>query len=185
MDIPASGRLNGHLIMKNTLAIIVLFLSISSSGQEGKSLDHALNRLTIADSITSKDIMGGFHISNGLCGYSYHLDSNGTFRKIDFDCMERIEVDTGSWAIKNAHTLILVSNRKTIRFNLVKLKNFYFFLLPGQKPTFIKDLQAAQARFQNIKPVVIDNTTYAANYFIEACLIKKYYGREIEEDEGP
>ena len=164
--------------MTKALTIIAVFYSTLVYGQVTK------DGLTTADSITWKDIVGGFYISDGFCGYNFRLDSNMTFHKIDFSCMARFTVDSGSWTIKNHNTVVLKSNKLTLYFDVVKFDNFYFFVLPTQRQKFIKDLQATKNQFKNAKPFIIENKRYSEDYLIGYNLVKKYYAKELEDITG-
>ena len=171
--------------MTKGLTIIALFFSTLSYGQVTKEVAYKnIDGLTIADSITRNDVVGGFYISDGFGGYNFRLDSNMTFRKIDFSCMARFTVDSGSWTIKNHNTVVLKSSKQTLYFDIVKFDNFYFFILPSQRQKFIKDLQATKIQFKNAKPFVIDNKTYSKDYLIGYSLVKKYFAKELDDIAG-
>src|SRR6478735_150384 len=125
--------------MKKALTIIALVFSTLSYGQVTKEIAYKnIEGLTVTDSITWKDIVGGFYISDGIGGYNFRLDSNMTFRKIDFSCLGRFTVDSGSWRMQNRNTVILKSNKTTLYFDIVKFDNFYFFIQPNQRQKFIR-----------------------------------------------
>jgi len=171
--------------MTKALTIIALFFSTLAYGQVTKEIAYKnIDGLTVADSITWKDIVGGFYISDGFGGYNFRLDSNMTFHKIDFSCMARFTVDSGSWTIKNHKTVVLKSNKLTLYFDIVKFDNFYFFILPTQRRKFIKDLQAARNQFKNAKPFIMDNKTYSKDYIVGYSLVKKYCAKELEDITG-
>jgi hypothetical protein len=165
--------------MTKALTIITLLFSTLSYGQETKDIDYKnIDGLTISDSITWKNIVGGFYMSDGFGGYNFRLDSNMTFRKIDFSCMARFTVDSGSWTIKNFNTVVLKSKNETLSFDVVKFDNFYFFILPAQRKKFIKDLQSTRNQLKNEKPFIIDNRAYSKDYLIGYSLVKKYYAKK-------
>jgi len=167
--------------MTKALTIIALLFSVLSYGQVTKSNAYRnIEGLTIVDSIIWKDIVGDFYISDGLGGYNYRLDSNMTFRKIDFSCMVRFKVDSGLWKIENYNTVVLKSTKKTLYFDIVKFDNFYFFILPSQRQKFIKDLEATRNQFKYTKPYIVNNKTYTKEYLIGYSLVKKYYAKELE-----
>ncbi len=171
--------------MTKSLTIVALLFSTLVHGQVTKEIAYKnTDGLTIADSITWKDIVGGFYISDGFGGYNFRLDSSMTFHKIDFSCMSRFTVDSGSWAIKNQNIVVLKSKTLTLYFDIFKFDNFYFFILPIQRQKFIKDLQATKDQYKNAKPFIIDNKTYSKNYLIGYSLVKKYYAKELEDISG-
>jgi hypothetical protein len=128
--------------------------------------------------------VGGFSFGDGYGGYNFQLDSNMKFRKIDFSCMARFTVDSGSWSIKNGNTVVLISDKQSLYFDIVKFDNFYFFILPGQRKKFVKDLQATRGQLKNVKPRVSGNRTYSSNFFIGYTLAEKYYAKELEDSPG-
>ena len=70
--------------MKKTLTIFALFFSIIVFGQVTKEKAYKnIKGLRVVDSISCKDLVKGFYISNGFGGYNFILDSNMTFKKID------------------------------------------------------------------------------------------------------
>ncbi len=171
--------------MTKSLIIIALLFSTLSFGQVSKKTGYDnINGLTIVDSITWKDIVGGFYISDGFGGYDFQLDSNMTFHKIDFSCMSRFTIDSGSWTIKNHNTVVLQSNKQTLYFDIVKFDNFYFFILPTQRQKFIADLKATKLKLKNAKPFKIDDKTYSADYLVGYTLVAKYFAKEIEDVTG-
>ncbi|HLP35639.1 hypothetical protein [Lacibacter sp.] len=171
--------------MTKALTIIALFFSTLLYGQVAKEAAYKnIDGLTVADSIAWKDIVGGFYISDGFGGYNFRLDSNMTFRKIDFSCMARFTVDSGSWTIRNNNTVVLKSNKQTLYFDIVKFDNFYFFILPTQRQKFVADLQSTRVKFKNAKPFTIDDKTYSVNYMIGYSLVEKYFAKEIEDITG-
>jgi hypothetical protein len=171
--------------MTKALTIIALFFSTLMYGQVTKEVAYKhINGLTVADSITWKDIVGGFYLSDGFGGNNFRLDSNMTFHKIDFSCMARFTVDSGSWTIQNHNTVVLKSSNRTLYFDVVKFGNFYFFILPTQRQKFITDLQATKVKFKNAKSFTIDDKTYSADYMIGFSLVEKYYAKEIEDITG-
>jgi hypothetical protein len=171
--------------MTKALTVIALLFSTLTYGQVTKVDTYKnIGGLTIVDSITWKDIVGGFYISDGFGGYNFRLDSNMTFKKIDFSCMARFKVDSGSWTIKNHNTVVIKSKKQTLYFDIVKFDNFYFFILPAQRQNFIKDLESTRGQLRNAKPFVIDGKTYSEDYLIGYSLVKKYYAKELEEITG-
>jgi hypothetical protein len=140
--------------------------------------------LTIADSISWKDLVGGFHISDGFGGYHFRLDSNMTFRKIDFSCTARFIVDSGSWTIKKNNTVVLRSGKKILHFDVFKFGNYYFFIQPKQRRKFISDLIAAKEKYKSARPITIENSTYTISDVIGYRLVEKYYAKEIEGNAG-
>ena len=171
--------------MIKAFTISALFFSTLVYGQVSKEVAYKnIGGLTVVDSIAWKDIVGGFYISDGFGGYNFRLDSNMTFRKIDFSCMARFTVDSGSWTIRNNNTVVLKSNKQTLYFDIVKFDNFYFFILPTQRQNFIKDLQATKEQFKNAKPFVIDDKTYSKDYLIGYTLVKKYFAKELDDITG-
>ena len=171
--------------MTKALTIIALFFSTLAYGQVTEEVAYkSMNEPTIVNSITWRDIVGGFYISDGFGGSNFRLDSNMTFQKIDFSCMARFTVDSGSWTINNHNTVVLKSNKQTLRFEILKFDNFYFFILPTQRQKFVKDLQATRVKFRNAKPFAIDDKTYSVDYMIGHSLVKKYYAKEIKDITG-
>ena len=171
--------------MTKALTIIALFFSTLLYGQVTKEVAFKnIDGLTVSDSITWKDIVGGFYVSDGFGGYNFRLDSNMTFHKIDLSCMARFTVDSGLWTIKNNNTVVLKSSKQTLYFDVVKFDNFYFFILPAQRQKFITDLQTARAKFKNVKPFVIEDKTYSTDYLIGHSLVEKYYAKELEDITG-
>jgi hypothetical protein len=171
--------------MTKVITIVAIFFSTLCYGQVSKESSYNnIEGLTIVDSITWKDIVGGFYLSDGLGGYNYRLDSNMTFHKIDFDCVFRFTVDSGSWTVINFNTVVLKSNRQTLYFDIVKFANFYFFILPEQRHDFIKDFQDARNQFKDVKHFVIDKRKYSKDYLIGYSLVKKYYAKEPEDITG-
>ena len=171
--------------MKMELSIIALLFSMLTYGQATKEIDfNNVDGLTIADSLTWNNIVGGIYISNGFTGYKIQLDSNMTFHKIDFGCMASFTIDSGSWSIKNNRTLLLQSNKETLYFDVVKFDNFYFFILPEQRQKFINDVKTKRAKFKKAKPFTIDGKAYSVNFMIGYALVEKYYAKEIEDIAG-
>lgn len=171
--------------MTKAITVAALFFSTLTYGQVSKENAYKnIEGLTIADSLTWKDIVGGFYLSDGFGGYNFRLDSNMRFHKIDFDCVARFTVDSGSWTIKNYNTVVLKSNKQTLYFDIVKFDNFYFFILPEQRRKFIQDLQATRNQLKNVKPFVINNRAYSKDYLIGYTLVKKYYAKELEDITG-
>lgn len=125
--------------MTKALTIIALLFSTLAYGQVTKADTYKnIEGLTIMDSIIWKDIVGGFHISDGFGGYNFRLDSNMTFQKIGFSCMATFKVDSGSWSIKNHNTVVLKSNKLTLYFDIVKFDNFCFFYSANTKTRIYK-----------------------------------------------
>jgi len=178
-------RENRTTPMTKTLTIITLFFATISFGQVTKeNLYENVNGLMMVDSISWQDIVGGFSMSDGFGGYNYQLDSDMTFQKTDFDCVVRFKVDSGSWEIKNHNTVVLKSNKQILYFDIVKFDQFYFFILPTQRQTFITDLKSARIKLKNFKPVIRNNRTYTADYLTGYGLVKKYYVKVIEDNTG-
>ncbi len=168
--------------MIKTLTIIALLFSSLGYGQvTSKAVYKNIEGLTIADSATRKDIVGDFYRSDGFGGYNFQLDSNMTFRKIDFSCLATFTADSGSWKIKNHNTLVLQSKETTLYFDIVQFGGFYFFILPKQRQQFINDLQLASNQFKDIRPFYHENMVYTKEYLVRFSLMKKYYVKEIED----
>ena len=171
--------------MTRALTLAAILFSTLAYGQMAKEDAYkSIDGLTISDSITWKDIVGGFYKTDGLGGYNFRLDSNMSFHKISFSCMERFTVDSGSWAVKDHNTVVLKSSKLTFYFDVVKFDNFYFFILPTQRQKFIKDLITAKMQFKNAKAFTIDDKTYSKDYLIGYDLVKKYYAKELEDTTG-
>jgi hypothetical protein len=171
--------------MTKVITVVAIFFSTLTYGQVSKESAYKnIEGLIIADSITWKDIVGGFYLSDGFGGYNFWLDSNMTFHKIDFDCLARFTVDSGSWTINNYNTVVLKSNKQTLYFDIVKFDSFYFFILPEQRRKFIQDLQATRSQLKDVKPFVIANRAYSKDYLIGYTLVKKYYAKELEDITG-
>jgi hypothetical protein len=168
--------------MSKVITVIALLFSTLVYGQVAeKTIHNGIEGLMLADSITCNDIIGSFYKSDGFGGYSFSLDSNMTFQKNDFSCMARFKVDSGSWTIKNANTVVLKSAKKILYFDVVKFDKFYFFVLPTQRQAFIEDLKATIKQFKNTKPIVVDDEVYSKNYLIGSRLAKSYFAKEIDD----
>ncbi|PZR09695.1 MAG: hypothetical protein DI539_21815 [Flavobacterium psychrophilum] len=161
--------------------IVLLFSTLLYGQVPEKNIYKTTEGLTIVDSITCKDIIGGFYKSDGLGGYSFRLDSNMTFQKNDFSCMAKFAVDSGSWTIKNSNTVVLKSAKEILYFDVVKFDKFYFFVLPAQRKVFIEDLQTTIKQFKNTKPIAVNDEVYSKNYLIGCYLVKSYFAKEIDD----
>jgi hypothetical protein len=74
--------------MKVGLSILILLKCVFSVGQGFSDssiylLSKGTKGLIVVDSLTINDVIGGFAKTDGFGGFSYILDSNGTFQKID------------------------------------------------------------------------------------------------------
>ena len=171
--------------MLKAFTVTALLFSTLAYGQVAKENDYKnIKGLTIVDSITWQDIVGGFYISDGFGGYNFRLDSNMTFQKIDFSCMARFIIDSGSWAIKHNNSVVLKSEKHTLYFQVFKFDDFYFFIQAKKKQKFMQDIQEAKVKFKNAKPFIVDDKIYSADYMIGSSLIEKYYAKEIEKITG-
>lgn len=167
--------------MKRNLMIIAIFLSAHVFGQGTKASAYleALG-LTIVDSISAKDMVGLIYRSDGFAGSTFRLDSAMTFMKSHFMCAGGADMDSGRWAIQNKNTLVLISSALTLYYDIVKFDNFYFFILPTERQTFIGDLQMARARVSNGKPYKINNQYLSENYMVWRFLKPTYYTKQIK-----
>jgi hypothetical protein len=171
--------------MTKALTILALLFSTLSYGQVTKNNPYKnIEGLTIADSITWKDIAGGFYTSDGFCGYDFQLDSAMKFRKIDFSCVARFTVDSGSWAIKNHNVLVIKSFQHRRYYTVFKFDDFYFFILPAQRAKFVRDLRATKSKLKNAKSFKIEDRTFSPAYLIGYSLTRKYFAKDIREKTG-
>ena len=176
--------------MKRTFSIIAFLITTLVNGQvsenvsSSKAIYNSVPGLTIIDSVSFQDIVGGFSISNGFWGYHFRLDSNMRFQKIDFSCMARFNVDSGSWTIKNNNTVVLKSNKLTLYFDIVKFDNFYFFIQPSQRLKFIADLKTTRIKFKEFKPITIEEKIISTKTMIGMSLGENYYSKEIDDITG-
>jgi hypothetical protein len=166
-----------------TIATIFISLSIHAQVTERDTLKN-IKLITVIDSIKWTDIAEGFAISNGIYGYHIKLDSNNRFKKIDFSCMARFTVDSGSWTINNHNTFVLKSKKQTLCFDIIKFDNFYFYLLPEQKQIFLKDLQDALELYKNFKGTFIGDQQLTAKDLVGYLLMECYYGRDVVDVTG-
>ena len=133
--------------MKNLSIILPVLFSFMSFNQHNKKVKTILNdfnnfcEVTKADSISANDIIDGIAMSNGFGGTIFQFDLNFTYKKISYDCVSRLIIDSGKWSIKNNKILVLNSNDQTLSFNILKFDKFYFFILPSQFPKLIEDLK--------------------------------------------
>ena len=160
------------------------FGQVSQNKIASKDIYQNVVGLVLPDSISYKDVVNGFSISNGSCGDKFQLDSNMTFKEIDFCCTGRSKVDSGSWIVKDRNIIILKSSKQTLQFDVVKFDNFYFFIQPSQRQRFTDDIISMRLKYKNAKPVTIDNRIYTVDYLIGISLIKKYYVKEIDDTTG-
>ncbi|HEX7902341.1 MAG TPA: hypothetical protein VF487_00580 [Chitinophagaceae bacterium] len=166
--------------MRKILILLTLFLSVISFGQKKETYQN-IRGLTLIDSIDFYEISGSFSKSNGHTGYRFQLDSNMTFHKIDFDCISRFKVDSGTWFIKNNKKLIFNSSDHILSFDIFKFDNFYFLILPSERKKFIADLNAERKKLRNTRAFVTDNKRYSIDYLVGFRLVNKYYAKEIED----
>ena len=136
------------------------------------------------DLISPADIVKHFSLSGSFWAYSYRLDSNFTFHKTEVGCSGSLPLDSGKWEIRNKSRLVLVSQRRTMIFDIVKFDNFYFFILPYQRQKFIAELRSIKLKLKNYKPVTIEGQTYSYNYAVAFLLKEGYYCYEIEDVAG-
>jgi hypothetical protein len=170
--------------MTKSVTILFLLFSMHAFGQlPQESIYKTISGLTIVDSVYWPDV-DRFYTGDGFGGYSFRLESNEKFKKVDFSCIGSFTIDSGTWAIKDQNTLLLKSSTQTLLFDIVRFNNFYFFIPPAQRQKFVDDLKALRAKLKNWKPFTIDNKTYTADYLIGSSLIRKYYAKEIEETPG-
>jgi len=171
--------------MKKALIIIALFFSTLTQGQIPKEEAYKnIIDLAVIDLVSQNEIIGGFHKGNGFWGYNFRLDSNMTFQKIDYSCMVRLLVDSGSWSIKNHNTIVLKSNIQTLYFDVLKFDNFYFFIQHTQRRKFVADLKEAKIKFKDFKPITIDDKIISEKTMIGMTLGEIYYSKEIIDITG-
>ena len=116
--------------MKKTFTIIAFFFATLAYGQTSRENPYQnIDDVTFLDSIDLEEIGGAYIVSNSYSGFKYELDSNMTFYKLDFDCIIRNEVDSGSWSIENHNTVVIKSQEQTLNFDVVRFDNFYFLIL--------------------------------------------------------
>lgn len=167
--------------MTKALTITALLISTLTLGQVTREKAYRnIKGLTIVDAVSWKDIKSGFYKSDGFGGYKFHLDSNMTFQKIDFDCVARFKVDSGFWTIKDECIVVLKSNKETLTFDIVKFDNFYFFILPTERRKFVTDLERQRRQLKNSKPFVIGNKKITEDYLTGFNLVKKYFAKELD-----
>lgn len=174
-----------HFNMTKAFTILSLLFATLAYGQVSKEYAYKnIEGLTVIDSIAWKDIVGSICKSDGFGGYNFHLDSNMTFRKINFGCMSRFTVDSGSWTIKNKSIAVLKSRTKTLYFDIVKYDNFYFLIPPTERQKFASYIKSARIKYKNVKPYKIGNKTFNMDFIISNDLVNKYYAKQIEDITG-
>ena len=92
--------------------------------------------------------------------------------------MSSMVADSGQWSLKN-QTLLLKSNKQTTIFDIIKFDDYYFYILPSEKDSFIKDVSLQKERLKNIKAAVINNRKLSTDYFVGSELRKHYFAMDI------
>ncbi len=167
--------------MRQVLTILFLLfvnLSFSQVKNEHAQIEDKTN-LELLKNISYQDISKGFKIGEWYGGYYFKLDSNNMFYQIDYGCMGRNLIDTGTWRIKDNNTLIIESC-KQVKYLRVFKYGIYFFYIPIDKTQdFKNDFENARKTYENNRSVVVEEVLYSSVDFTAASLFAKYYFKEM------
>jgi hypothetical protein len=165
--------------MKLTVTILLLFISFLSFGQ--RLQDTLLRELKAFDLANNGNLLlldGNFTISDGMGGFTYRLDSRGTFERVDFaDIGGNFISQKGTVRLNSNKQLELVSDKETSTFDIFVFDTFAFLVKPANISDFQKDFTKAVSSFGKKKVYVIGDETYTVKFMIAFSLRSKYLVR--------
>lgn len=158
--------------MKYSLTIIILCISTIIFGQtlqnKNLSLDayKQIPEVSVIDSIDAMKLTGKIEMRWGLSGNRLFLDSNMSFRLISYDCLTDTLTDTGHWHISFNRMLALDSKKGRELFDIIKIRNQYYFVKPSGRQELMNRLNAYIQKNKNMYLVGVD-------------LIQDYYTKNL------
>ena len=165
-------------------SMLLLLISAPLFGLSQDNLDSTVKiyesekGLELIDPIKWEHVKDGFSIGDGHVAYIFRLDSNHTFKFVEFDCVAEITLDRGTWKIKDNKSLLLKSKKRKYTFDVIKFGNFTFYISPNQRLEFVKDLQTERNLTASYKAEET-GPRYSRESFMGFHLQRKYYGYEL------
>jgi hypothetical protein len=168
--------------MKSIVTILLLFISFLSFGQRPQdTLLTKLRPFDLSDNGNLRLLDGNFTISDGMGGFTYRLDSSGTFERVDFaDIGGSFISQKGTVRLNSNKQLELVSDEETSTFDIFVFDTFAFLIKPAKISDFQKDFTKAVSSFGKKKVYVIGDETYTAKFMIAFSLMTKYPVRGVD-----
>jgi hypothetical protein len=133
--------------MKQILLIILLSVSVLTQGQKALKNESA-PEFTLLDKVALKDVFGQIHISFGFCGYSYHLDSNFTFKKTFGCCLGDTVEESGTWRLRDDRILELKSKNGSVSFQVVSMLEYFYYIREAEEDNFIALLGSLTKKYK-------------------------------------
>ena len=169
-----------------TLLIQLLLIVLSTSGQNryyisGNTKSHNDTfEIIQVDTIKDNMIVGNFGRSDLYCGERYEFDRYFKFTQSHYCCIYDSIIHNGQWLVENNNTIVLKSNNKLFRFNLFRLRGFYFLVPENQSPIFISDAREIFSALNN-KKAFRKEVVYRKNWLLSLQLSFKYFKGTITE----
>ena len=156
--------------MKYCLTIGIVILSTSVFGQVPQtntvSLDayKQIPEVLVVESTSAKNLTGEIEMRYGVAGQRLFLDSNMTYRLISYDCLTNTVTETGTWYVSFDRMLTLDSKKGRVLFDIIKIRDHYYFIRPVERRDFIDRLNAYIKTNKNMHLVDMTLTQY---YFVK------------------
>lgn len=168
--------------MKSGILFLIILIPVFGISQKHKpsaaNVFEGQPGIEIVNLIKWKHLKDGFSFGDGHVAYVFRLDSNHRFEYVESSCVGDIKLDQGIWKIKDNKNLILKSKNKRYIFELIKLRNFLFYIMPSQREDFVKDLESERKQTADYQ-IEKDDSRYTREFLMGFHLVRKYYGSEL------
>jgi hypothetical protein len=162
--------------MKVIATILLLFISILSFGQRLEdTLLTELKSLNQGSRADLRLLAGRYTVSDGMGGFTYQLDSSGTFGRVDFADVGGSHVSLkGTVNLNSNRQIELVYGKGRSTFNVFVFDTFVFLVKPAKISDFQRDFTRAVSSFGRKAVYKLRDETYTAKFMIAFSLASKY-----------
>ncbi|OJW36630.1 MAG: hypothetical protein BGO54_12435 [Sphingobacteriales bacterium 46-32] len=119
-------------------------------------------------------ISGSFFTRIGFLSIEYALEKDGTFRMVEYSCMDNYDLGKGRWRVKRKNKIELRFGQIRTRFMVYSFKELFFLVPPDSVKLFKEDFHKILSEYNEMKNG-IPTSFSEAGLFITYSLSRTYF----------
>jgi hypothetical protein len=119
-------------------------------------------------------LTGSFSTGGRLCSIAYELEKEGSFRMVEYSCMDNYDLGKGRWRVKRKNKIELRFGQIRTRFMVYSFKELFFLVPPDSVKLFKEDFHKILSEYNEMKNG-IPTSFSEAGLFITYSLSRTYF----------
>lgn len=130
--------------------------------------------------IVPDSALGRYNLTDGYTGDGFILNADGSFEKVEQDCLRGDVIDGGSWLSEGPGHVILCGRKGVSAWVFVRWSRFTYMVPADRLARYKHDKAEWKYKLRNVRPVSVAGWVYDAEYLVGYNLSRKYYSMEAD-----